>query len=211
MVRLFFMNKKKKQVVILHGGSTFNSYRDYLTDLKGKKLDLERLTQRRWRDNIAQKLGDGFEVLTPTMPNSNNAKYLEWKIWFKKIKPFLRNDVVFVGHSLGGIFLAKYLSENKFSKKIMATFLIAAPFDDTGGENSLADFSLPKDLGRFEKHGGSIFLYYSADDFVVPLQHLEKYKNALPGAKTVIFHNRGHFNQESFSELVKALRSICAV
>lgn len=197
----------KRQVVIIHGGSTYVSYKEYLADLKGKKLDLERLTQRKWRDGIAKKLGSGFETLVPIMPNSNNAKYLEWKIWFKKIEPFLKSRTVLVGHSLGGIFLAKYLAENKFPKKITATFLIAAPFDMTGSGDTLADFVLPRSLSRFEKQGGEIFLYYSEDDPVVPFSHLEKYKNALPRAQVRVFKSRGHFNQVYFPELVANIKS----
>lgn len=166
------------------------------------------MMQRKWRDTIAKTLGHHYEVLTPIMPNSNNAKYLEWKIWFKKIEPFLENEVVLIGHSLGGIFLAKYLSEHKFLKKIRAIFLIAAPFDDKKEKDSLADFSLPTDLSRFATQAGNIFLYHSKDDPVVSLYHVEKYKQALPHARVVVFYNRGHFSQESLPELVRDIKSL---
>lgn len=39
------------------------------------------------------------------MPNSNNAHYQEWKIIFDKIVTLLDEDVIFISHSLGGIFL----------------------------------------------------------------------------------------------------------
>ena len=41
-----------------------------------------------------------------------NARYEEWKIWFERMIPFLNDNVILVGHSLGGIFFVKYLSEN---------------------------------------------------------------------------------------------------
>lgn len=196
----------KKQIVIIHGGSTYDSYQQYLNALKKKTFEKDHLTQRKWRDTISKTLGHHYEVLTPIMPNSNNAKYLEWKIWFKKIEPFLKNGVVLVGHSLGGIFLAKYLEECKFPKKIMATFLIAAPFDDKKEKDSLADFSLSTNLSKFATQAGDIFLYHSKDDPVVSLYHVEKYKQALPHARVVVFYNRGHFSQESLPELVRDIK-----
>ncbi len=63
------------------------------------------------------------------MPNKTNAQFEEWKIWFEKFIPFLNDGVILVGHSLGGVFLAKYLSENKFPKKIGGVFLVSAVYE----------------------------------------------------------------------------------
>ncbi len=87
-------------------------------------------------------LGNKFDVLLPKMPNPSNAKYNEWKIIFNKISKLLEKNVILIGHSLGAIFLIKYLSENKFPKKILATLLISPPYDDDGMEESLGDFYL---------------------------------------------------------------------
>jgi hypothetical protein len=116
--------------------------------------------------------------------------------------------LILLGHSLGGIFLAKYLSENKFPKKILAIFLISAPYEDKDADYSLCDFILPKSLSRLQKQGDKIFLYHSKDDSVVPFADLEKYKQAIPGAKAVIFKNKGHFDQAEFSELIRNIRNL---
>ena len=65
------------------------------------------------------------------MPLQDNAKYEEWKILFERYIPHLKDNVILMGNSLGGIFLAKYLSENKFPKKILSTYLTCPPFDNT--------------------------------------------------------------------------------
>ncbi len=172
----------KKQVVAIHGGENFNSYKEYIKSLKSKKVDLDRYRRAGWRGNLGKNIGRSFDVIQPRMPNPTNAKYFEWRILFQKIAPLLKNKVILIGHSLGGIFLAKYLAENKFPKKIKATFLVAAPFDEKDAGYSLADFILPKRLARFEKQGREIFIYQSKDDPVVPAIDAEKYQKALPTA-----------------------------
>jgi len=198
----------KRQVVVVNGGWVFDTYKDYLSFLKKQKVDLNRYRQERWRNSLRAELGGNFDVLLLEMPNRMNAKYAEWKILFKKIAPKLRNNVILIGHSLGGIFLAKYLSETKFPKKIKATFLIAAPYDYKNLDESLGDFTLPKSLKRLEKQGGRIFLYYSKDDKTVPFAHLGKYKKFLPGAIVRVFKKRGHFLQADFPELVKDIKNL---
>src|SRR3989338_9955150 len=108
-----------QQIVIISGGTTFDTYRDYISYLKNKEISLEKLRPRRdWKDTLADKLGDNFDILFQKMPNVTNARYEEWKIWFERIIPFINDGVIFIVHSLGGVFLAKYLSKNDISKKI---------------------------------------------------------------------------------------------
>lgn len=198
----------KKQIVVIHGGETFRNYKEYMDYLKTMKVDLDRLKIKRWKENLQEDLGKDFQVICPKMPNPLNAKYKEWKIMFEKFFPFLKNNVLFLGHSLGGIFLAKYLSENNFSKKIKGVFLVSAPYGDKNSDYSLADFKLPKSLQKFQKQAGKIFLYHSRDDKIVPLKDFKKYKKELPDAKAVGFKDRGHFDQKKFPELLKDIKSL---
>jgi predicted alpha/beta hydrolase family esterase len=142
------------------------------------------------------------------MPNKYFAHYEEWKIWFEKHVPYLSDDLVLIGHSMGGIFLAKYLSENNFPRRIKATFLVAAPFDDEDAEDTVGDFALSGSLANFKKQAGKIFLYQSKDDTVVPYADLLKYKKELPGVVERVFEDRGHFTQEELPEIVEDIRSL---
>lgn len=199
----------KKQVVVIHGGMAFKKDKDYLSFLKFLKVDLDRYRGAGWKDILQEELGNRFDVLLPRMPNPLNSKYNEWKILFRKIARLLDNNVVLIGHSLGGVFLAKYLSENKFPKKIRASILIAPPYDEKDVEESLGDFVILNNLKRFKKQGGKIFIYHSEDDLVVPHADLKKYQNNLPDATARIFKDRGHFHQEEFPELVKEIKRVC--
>lgn len=199
----------KKQVVVIHGGDTFESYKEYISFLRDFVIDaIDFFKGKGWKDFLQEDLGDAYEVLTPKMPNKSNAKYEEWKIWFEKLVPFLRDNVILVGHSLGGIFIAKYLSENTFPVHTRATFLVAAPYDAVDTDYTLADFGLPASLATFSTQGGAIYIYHSKDDSIVPFVDLVKYKKQVPNAHCFELENRGHFGQEHFPELVAEIKKL---
>lgn len=201
--------KACQQILVVHGGTTFDTNDDYISYLKNKEIDLEWLKPRvYWSSTITKELGNKHQVLVPKMPDSTNARYQEWKIWFERIISLLENNLILIGHSLGGIFLAKYLSENTIKKTVKATILIAAPFDDTISKESLADFKLPNSLEKFSSQGGKIYLFHSKDDPYISLEQLEKYEKALPKARSIIFTDKQHFNQEDFPELANLIRKI---
>src|SRR5262245_41584597 len=138
------MSKKRlqTQVVVIHGGTSFAKYSEYLRFLKNEELTVQKMKPRKgWKYYLKSELGRGFEVLQPRMPNPMNAKYAEWKLWFEKVIPFLHGEVILVGHSMGGLFLAKYLSTATFPKKITALFLLAAPFSKADKTEDPSDFT----------------------------------------------------------------------
>ena len=202
----------KQQILFIHGGEAFDSYEDYIDFLSEKRqVKIEDLKGKvRWRGHLQKELGDNYEVLLPQMPCGWNAKYSEWKIWFEKLFPFFQENIILIGGSLGGIFLAKYLSENNFPLKIKATFLLAAPFDakDREADYTLGDFALGESLEKFSAQCPKIFLYHSEDDPVVPLADVEKYAQKLPNAEKIIFKNKGHFNLEEFPEIVAKIKNL---
>ncbi|MFA6428648.1 MAG: alpha/beta hydrolase [Candidatus Buchananbacteria bacterium] len=201
------MPKTKTQVVYISGGTTFKNKRDYLSFLKNRKISIEEKV--RWSDDyLKKKLGQNFEVIQPRMPKADDAKYVEWKIYFERYFPLLRNNLVLIGGSLGGIFLAKYLSENKFPKKILATYLICPPFDNTlPSDDLVGGFKLSADLSRLEKSSKNLYLLFSKDDPVVPMVQAKKYQNKLSQAKFIFYESKnGHFKIAKFPELIKLIK-----
>lgn len=198
----------------MHGGEPYESYADFLADLKKSTPEREDFNKgsnnhnRMWRDDVELKLAKTHDVFQPRMPNKDFADYAAWKTWFEKLLDFVHIGPIFVGHSLGGVFLAKYFSENSDKKKTKAIFLVAAPFGDNADRYSLATFSLPKDLSRLAKFGSKIHLYASKDDKVVPFADLAKYRRALPEAKVRIFEDRGHFKLEAFPEILRDIKAV---
>ena len=200
----------KQQIIVIGGGNTFETYKEYLSYLKKQRIDFERYRteQNGWKKTLEKKLGRKFEVILIDMPNKANAKYAEWKIWFEKFIPHIKPKAIFIGHSLGGIFIAKYLAENKLVKKILAVFLIAAPYEPEDASDSLADFVLPRKLDKLEAQTENIFIYQSKDDPVVLFINSEKYRKNLKNPINRIFINKGHFNQENFPELIEDIKNL---
>jgi uncharacterized protein len=201
------MAKNKTQIFIIHGGMTFKNKKDYLKFLETREISIEK--KIRWADDyLDKKLGKDFEIIRPRMPLQDDAKYSDWKIHFERFFPKLRNNIILIGSSLGGIFLAKYLSENKFPKKIFSTYLICSPFDNTLiGEDLVGGFNLRSDLSMLEKNSKNIHLFFSKDDDVVPISHAKKYENKLKKAKIIIFESKnGHFKISEFPEIIKMIK-----
>ncbi|MDR3168493.1 MAG: alpha/beta hydrolase [Candidatus Peribacteria bacterium] len=135
------------------------------------------------------------------MPNKQNAQYEEWKIVFEKIIDKLDNNFILIGHSLGAMFIVKYLSENTISKTIEKTLLLGTPFDNSIKTDPLAGFLRQGNLQKLAEQAGKLFFYHSEDDFAVPFEHVLKYKEALPYASFRLMKDRNHFLQEEVPEL----------
>lgn len=199
--------KSKTQILFIHGGMTFKKHKDYLNYLKTREISLTE--KKRWVDAFHKaSLKNKFEFIKPRMPLSENAHYDEWMIHFERYIPFLRNNCILIGASLGGMFLAKYLSEHKFPKKIQATFLVCPPFDNSMSDEDLVNsFKLKSNLSLLEKNSKKLYLLFSEDDTVVPLEHTEKYRKKLPNAIIKIYKNKnGHFQISKFPEIIKMIK-----
>ena len=199
--------EEKPQIFIVHGGTTFKNREDYLDFLKNRSVSIEK--KRKWRKQyLDEELGDDFKIIRPRMPLKENARYEDWKIHFERHIPHLEDNLILIGISLGGIFLAKYLSENEFPKKILSTYLIAPPFDNEGIEEDLVGgFELGEDLSKMEENCNNTTLIFSKDDEVVPISHASKYKEKLENSNFEIYESKnGHFRIPEFPEIVKMIR-----
>ena len=198
---------KKIQILYIHGGMTFKNKKDYLHFLKNRKISIDKKVK--WSGNyLDEKLGRNFHIIRPRMPLQDSAKYEEWKIHFERHLPHLKGQVILIGESLGGIFLAKYLSENKLPKKVLSTYLVCPPFDnDLIGEDLVGGFNLSKKLLMINENTKNLYLMFSKDDDCVPVSHAEKFRKKLPEARIIIYKNKkGHFNVPTFPEIVRMIK-----
>lgn len=193
-----------KQIVLIHGGSSFDNYERYLNSLRNGSINYERLLwAQKWREWLAQEIVDA-DVLLPNFPNRQNANYDEWKIYFEKLLPLLGDDVQLVGYSLGAMFLARYLHESPLDSPVRRLVLISPCYDDESVED-LGSFRVMSATG-LEKSAREIHLFHSKDDPVVPFTELAKFQRDLPTATVHIFEDRNHFFQPTFPELKELLK-----
>lgn len=188
---------------------TFKNQKDYLHYLQTRKISIEK--KMVWAgDYLDDKLGRLFEIIRPRMPLQDNAKYRDWKIHFERHIPCLKNNLILIGISLGGIFLAKYLAENKFPKKILAVYLVCPPFDDTcPDEDLVGGFKLGANLSQLEESTRYLHLMFSRDDDSVPISHAEKYRTKLKTANIRVYSSKnGHFRVSKFPEIVTDIRKL---
>lgn len=203
----------KKQLFFIHGGDSFSRYEDFLQSLQTMTIRNLPTSQKMgiWTTTLVDDFGDDFEVFLPTMPNKQNAQYKEWKIWFERHFEYLRDGVVLVGWSLGGMFLAKYLTENSLPYKIKALFLLAAPCGACSGKNGndCGSFQFaPEIVSKLVNKAEKVEIWHSKDDFVVPYQHALTYKQYLPEAVLVTLEDKNHFLVPEFKELVNKIKEL---
>ncbi|HAN03894.1 MAG TPA: hypothetical protein DCQ25_01290 [Elusimicrobia bacterium] len=200
--------KTKPQILYIHGGSTFSNRADYLRFLKNRPVSSgERI---RWNEAyLDRSLGAKCEIIRPKMPCPERAAYADWKVHLERHIPLLRDNVILAGTSLGGIFLARYLAENRFPKKILSAYLICPPFDNTlPTEEICCGFRLPRSLELLEKNCDRLTLCFSSDDTTVPASHAKKYARRLKKARILVYDNKnGHFKVPEFPELVRMIKS----
>lgn len=200
----------KKQVVYIHGGEAFNNHEVFLRRLQ--EIDIRDLPisekSVKWVDTLANKLGEKYEVFTPQMPNKQNAKYEEWKIWFERHFEYLHDGVILIGCSLGSMFLSKYLSGNTVPFSVKALFLMASPVHIDGfNEEDCGDFVFSLDEAKnIQEKIENVYILHSKDDFLVPYEHALKYAEVLPKAKLVTFEDKNHFLVAELPELIEMIQ-----
>lgn len=197
----------KKQILYLHGGMTFRRYREYLDYLRNREISLE--GYRSWaKEYLDEKLGSEFEIIRPRMPRSENAVYKEWAIHFERHIPLLREGCVFLGFSLGAIFLAKWFSNNTFPKRVGGIFLVAPPYDNSMSDEDLTNgFAFQGKEATLRSQCENVHFFFSENDDCVPVGHSEKFLRKFPGAKFHIYSEKnGHFQVGEFPEIIQEIK-----
>lgn len=156
---------------------------------------------------LREMLGDRYDVLYPKMPDPDHPEYVEWKKHLAMKIALLKDEVILVGHSLGGSVLLKYLSEETCHKSIAGLFLVAPPY--WGTENwEVEEYILQDNFQKKLPHIGRIFLYHSRNDEVVPFAHVAFYADKLPQAIIRTFETRRHLFSTGIPELVDDIKDL---
>ncbi len=187
-----------KTAIIVHGWPDKQEFFD---------LAVPSPSNNQWLPWLQKELGmKGWSAQTPEMPDAYEPNYEKWKSVFEQFR--LDEDTVLVGHSCGGGFLARYLSEHSVQ---VGKVVLIAPWIDPAGElgegNDFFKFSLDTDLASKTK---GVTMFYSTDDDAVILQSVDALKK-IEGIELREFSDKGHFciddGVREFPELLEELET----
>ncbi len=138
---------------------------------------------------------------TPELPEPYEPVYKDWLSVFEQFE--VNSESVLVGHSCGGGFLVRWLSE---TDTVVDKLVLVAPWLDPEKtvKDAFFDFKIDKNL---KNKAREIHILVSDDDEQDVLESVEKIRNSIDGYIYHEFKGYGHFTFEDmgkreFSELL---------
>ncbi len=134
-----------------------------------------------------QLIINGILAQTPEMPDAWEPVYEKWCSLFERFE--INEETILIGHSCGGGFLVRWLSENKVRA---GKVILVAPWLDPLHELDTRFFDFEIDSELINRTAGLTILY-STDDEESILKSVEILKVKLPNAQFQEFIDKGHF------------------
>lgn len=189
-----------KTAIILHG---MPSQKEYFAPRGASQSNKHWIP---WIQN--QLILNGVLAQTPEFPEPYKPVYEKWRRVFEQFK--IDRNAMLIGHSCGGGFLVRWLSENKTN---VGKIALVAPWLDPyrSLKTKFFDFKIDPNLAKRAK---SLTILFSKDDYRDVVKSVNQLKEGLKGSniKFKEFTNRGHFTlndmkTEKFPELRDTLLS----
>lgn len=147
-----------------------------------------------WLQNQLQ-IND-INTQTPEIPE---AHYPQYHIWEAELDRYeVGPQTTLVGHSCGGGFILRWLSENKDIK--VDKVILVAPWLDPERETDpyFFDFDIQPDLLM---RVNNMTVFYSDNDKATIDESVDQIRDALPDIHYRIFHGYGHFTKNSMESI----------
>ena len=140
---------------------------------------------------------------TPEMPEAHIPDYKKWKQEFERFN--VDENTILIGHSCGGGFLLRWLSENNINPQKL---ILVAPWLDPKRQKTAEFFEFDIDQKLSERT--IIDLFLSEDDSEDILESIEIIQKNIPDMNIHQFKNKGHFTYEdmkveNFPELLEVV------
>lgn len=154
-----------------------------------------------------QLLIKDIAAATPEMPHGYIPDYKVWKREFERFD--ITPETILVGHSCGGGFLVRWLSENK-DKQVGKVVLVAPWIDPNktiGEDNDFFEFEMDIELVSRTK---GVTIFNSDTDMKAVHTSVKQIMDTIQNIKLVEFKNKGHFclsdlGGEAFPELLEEI------
>jgi predicted alpha/beta hydrolase family esterase len=165
----------------------------------------------RWSGNPAsdwyQWLGKelekkGFEVFIPNMINTDSPKIETWVSQIKETICIGRDEIYFVGHSIGCQAIMRYLASCESSVNVKGAVFVAGWFKLTNLEDKESEkiaqpwIETPIDCDKIKNRAKKITVFLSDNEpYGFIEENAELFRNKL-NAKVLIEKKRGHFTED---------------
>jgi predicted alpha/beta hydrolase family esterase len=185
-----------KTVIVIHGMPTKEEF----------EQDPEQ-TKLHWIPWLKHELeAKHIATTTPEMPVPYAPVYEQWKDSFERL--VRTEETVLVGHSAGGGFLVRWISEQ--NEKVGKVILVAPWIDpdhiDREHTTNFFDFTIDPHLVA-KTDGVTVFI--SEDDDIPMLRTVEELEKQVPGISIIRKKNAGHFTSgDGFAEFPELLSEI---
>ena len=132
----------------------------------------------------------------------------KWDLWVREVERFdLTPETLIVGHSCGGGFWVRYLSEHPKLK--VGKVVLVAPWIDVEQEDPSNFFAFQIDPNLVDRTKGLV-VFNSDNDKPQMNTSLEKLKAVIKNLQVRDFHNYGHFTHvdmktSEFPELLEEI------
>jgi predicted alpha/beta hydrolase family esterase len=183
-----------KNAIILHGTTDEKEY------YNPEARSLSNAHWLPWLQN--QLIIKDIAAATPEIPK---AYELNWDRWKREVERFeITPDTIIVGHSCGGGFWVRYLSENKI--KVGKVVLVAPWVDpDNSKKSDFFKFKIDPDLVTRTK---GVTIFHSSNDMPSIHKTVGDLRQQIKDIKYKEFNNYGHFfyrdmKTEEFPELLE--------
>ncbi len=154
-----------------------------------------------------QLMINGIKADTPEVPEPFS---FNWDSWAKEVERFeITPETILVGHSMGGGFWVKYLSEHP--EISVAKLVLVAPWLNPDHERNTDFFDFRIDT-TIQERCNELIIFASDNDMQSVQDSIAFLQNKIPTATLRTFHDYGHFTMRSmktdvFPELLKVILS----
>lgn len=189
-----------KNAILLHGKPGKKEYYD---------PNLPSSSNNHWFSWLQKQLiVRDIAAYTPEVPNSWKPDYLTWKREFERYD--ITPETILVGHSCGGGFLVRWLSEHKDVK--VGRVVLVAPWLDPERQEDTGDFFEFTIDTYLASRVSNLTIFNSDDDHKSVQKSVQIIREAVKGINYREFHNYGHFclkdlKTEKFPELLEEILS----
>jgi len=177
------MIEAMKNAIILHGRPSKKEYYDPTAPSMSNAHWLPWLQGQLLKRNVS--------TATPEVPLSFKP---QWRLWCKEVERFEINPgTIIVGHSCGGGFWARWLSEHKDVS--VGKVVLVAPWIDPDNilKGIFFDFKIDPNLADRTK---GITIFSSDNDHPKILESVKILRDQIKGIKYKEFNSYGHFCYE---------------